>query len=1141
MIKSNYHSAIASTLLFALSLLLAPAATEYFVAGDGDDANSGLQPAEAFRTVQRGVDALNPGDTLIIAPGEYHEAVAREDLGSEDAKTVIRALIVGTAVIRGDVPAPPLAKVKGYRFIYSTPFTDPVQAVNEVDTLKILEPAPDVATLETLPGSYYHDAENGILYISPTDLLPAEKHHYTVSVLPGRGGIYLTNPRNVEINGLVFTGFNTKERLERLRGGLSSSDAIPHGVYLWRSKQCIIRNCTAFLNAAGLTILSDGENKILDCHAYGNYSRYSTESGNITIFQPQDEVVTNCWTAHGRHGLRMYADDGATGGMMTGNVSWNNRGAQYQVKAGRLASANSVLAESIALGGGVSVLNIESSILETGGRREDNAVNNIFLDRFPGLDPEAEFADPVNMDYRLQSTSQFRGAGTDGSDLGPFQYQPTVFYLSQYGNDRADGQSVGTAWRTLDHALSSLRPGNTLYITAGTYSVSRDLHIHSRPDMPLSIRGRGTDSVIIKGLFEVYHSDFINIERIQFDDGLLVRESTGIRILNCAFTHEQTPLVASQVRGLRIEHCEFSGYAQAGITATQSVGIYLSSNLYDISPDAVAVRIDDGRAVSYSDYNSYSRDNAIWYAGGASYDLDELIEHNYESYSIIAQPNIKSIGGVAFVVNTEAFAGRGAKGTAIGKYNPFVIDQELQFVGPNLHSATDTTANINWWSSAPTEIHLQWSGPDGSGESLVLDSHRFGTFSLTGLKPNSKYTVTISGNRPMIQLDGSGEHPVESASLTFTTSAVANTPRTVFVSPDGNDSNSGLSLADAWKTISHAAAKALPGDTIKIAGGTYTESVIIQATGEKDKPITFTPIPGHRVILDGDNRLLDYGFLSMNKSHLHIDGIYFRNHQFSSTTQPWSDRANSNNAAINLYRGENIRISRCFHDGRGAGYGPGMVIAIKVADLVIENSVICDSMGGGISFYNSPNVHIHNNVFLRNKIQNISEAVNEPDQLIVVEKNIFTDNLPGKVHGAMFAIGRVESFKEDNNCYFFRIPGEERMAFQFYGDDAYQRPAQQWGMQESFDSPAIRDLVRMTFHEFKERFNPDSTSLVADPEFAAAKAIDHGDESGDARYIVDVLMRDRSLDFNDLFATNPEVVERDIGLQPEAFKDFKFE
>ena len=61
------------------------------------DANNGTQPGRTVLTIQKGVDALKPGDTLTIGPGEYFENVQRTDLGSLDVDTVIRAEVPGTA------------------------------------------------------------------------------------------------------------------------------------------------------------------------------------------------------------------------------------------------------------------------------------------------------------------------------------------------------------------------------------------------------------------------------------------------------------------------------------------------------------------------------------------------------------------------------------------------------------------------------------------------------------------------------------------------------------------------------------------------------------------------------------------------------------------------------------------------------------------------------------------------------------------------------------------------------------------------------------------------------------------------------------------------------------------------------------
>jgi hypothetical protein len=53
------------------------AATDYYVSPSGDDRNpgTGSSKQQAFRTLQRGVDALQPSDTLLIEAGTYRETV----------------------------------------------------------------------------------------------------------------------------------------------------------------------------------------------------------------------------------------------------------------------------------------------------------------------------------------------------------------------------------------------------------------------------------------------------------------------------------------------------------------------------------------------------------------------------------------------------------------------------------------------------------------------------------------------------------------------------------------------------------------------------------------------------------------------------------------------------------------------------------------------------------------------------------------------------------------------------------------------------------------------------------------------------------------------------------------------------------
>ena len=74
---------------------------------------------------------------------------------------------------------------------------------------------------------------------------------------------------------------------------------------------------------------------------------------------------------------------------------------------------------------------------------------------------------------------------------------------------------------------------------------------------------------------------------------------------------------------------------------------------------------------------------------------------------------------------------------------------------------------------------------------------------------------------------------------------------TIYVSTDGNDSNSGSFIAP-FRTIQHAINNAQAGDVISIRGGTYRERLKIkELNGHKDAPITFVNYQNEEVILTG--------------------------------------------------------------------------------------------------------------------------------------------------------------------------------------------------------------------------------------------------------------------------------------------------
>ncbi len=60
-----------------------------------------------------------------------------------------------------------------------------------------------------------------------------------------------------------------------------------------------------------------------------------------------------------------------------------------------------------------------------------------------------------------------------------------------------------------------------------------------------------------------------------------------------------------------------------------------------------------------------------------------------------------------------------------------------------------------------------------------------------------------------------------------------------YVSPDGDDANSGSSQITAWQTIDNGDSLLYPGDTIYVLPGTYADSLIITDSGTPDDPIVY--------------------------------------------------------------------------------------------------------------------------------------------------------------------------------------------------------------------------------------------------------------------------------------------------------------
>lgn len=1100
----------------------ASSASEYFVKVDGSDANDGLAEDRAFATIQKGIDQLQPGDTLTIGPGEYYEAIRRDNLGSAEAETRIRAQFPGTVLLRGDKPAPEFRAAPNIPGVFETDFKGEVEAVSEVDTLTLFSVAASADDLQFLRGRFFHDTAMGKLYISTSDLKSADTHRYTVSVT-NKCGIFLSKPQRVTLEGLATTGYNsaTARSLKP-----ATEQGTVWGIWLFNPDKCVVRQCRSYLNGGGIGLQSSkttGGNVVENCIVYADGSPI-VASGGIIIYGANGDTVRDCLAFHmqPRHyAFRFYAGDGGVGpgySVMENNIALSGDISQKGDKLNELASVRDcvTLAE-------LHSYHVANSICGQNRYRTMGAEisDTLFLTDQKNLDFNSEFADSVNGDFRLQSTSRFLKM-KDGKAAGLSLRAGRVFFLRPDGNDVADGLSLGNAWKTWPRAIKALQPGDTLYLSRGRYEGDASISLR-RPDQGKTfIRARGNETVIIAGKLDLSKSSGLEFERLQFLNDVSAGMSEDIAFSDCLFAGQRQGLSAIQVTGLRVVQCAFMRFREAAISLTDSSKVFLQGNIYDnqFSP---ALEIDNDSALLYSDYNSFSAPDQALARAGAVVKMDAT---GHEKYSSIVLPRMTEDKDGAFVLaDDSSFGGRGPVGKAIGP-NRLSTQTEVVVSEPAAHAVGATTANLEWQTSGPMVCRVGWGTTPECSKQEEVEADQFGTFSLNNLNPDTTYYFRVLSVQPVNFSSSSDEGEdtdnagganvsattmVSTPPISFKTAKIDLPPKTYYVSPDGDNNHSGLERSTPWRTISYAASRVNVGDTVLVAGGEYQDRVRIRATGKADAPISFRAIEGEKVFITGGKKQTSPAFLISRKKHQRIDGFYLKN--FNPNGGKWDPLQHA--GVFVLANAEDVEITRCFYEGRSPGLSPGYSPFFLWADhssrVLVKNCVMIRGFHH-IGLVNCADSVIANNVLLQSMISQID--ITGRSRNIQIENNIITDSLPVKVTASLIYREAREGIDFQNNDFFLRIPYLERN-YVFFGKGSPANPS----------TPEERLALQKS-----------TKSLFVDPEFAIWKKVAADKKTPEGKFSVDYLLKlDGPFDFPDLFATNPEVLDRDMGLQPKAW------
>jgi hypothetical protein len=211
-------------------------------------------------------------------------------------------------------------------------------------------------------------------------------------------------------------------------------------------------------------------------------------------------------------------------------------------------------------------------------------------------------------------------------------------------------------------------------------------------------------------------------------------------------------------------------------------------------------------------------------------------------------------------------------------------DQEAAEMMPTLKSTKDfrfvalialaLMAACGGGETSPNPVPIPQSPPASQLSSPVFNP-AVGNYSsqqlITITHPNQNTTIyyTIDGSLPTTSsakytggfavssthtlkaiATATGQSDSDVASATYTITLPAHTPTSYYVSPSGDDTNTGT-LDLPFATIQHAVDQMAPGDTANLRAGNYNEAVTVRISGTASAPITLQAYLGETPTLVG--------------------------------------------------------------------------------------------------------------------------------------------------------------------------------------------------------------------------------------------------------------------------------------------------
>lgn len=224
------------------------------------------------------------------------------------------------------------------------------------------------------------------------------------------------------------------------------------------------------------------------------------------------------------------------------------------------------------------------------------------------------------------------------------------------------------------------------------------------------------------------------------------------------------------------------------------------------------------------------------------------------------------------------------------------------------------------------------------------------------------------------------------------------TPPGLYVSPSGDDANSGASPEDAFETLAYAVKQLNPGDTLWVLEGEYVENerkdsgVVVDRSGTDDDWIRIAAFPGAAPVIRTDHK---NGMKIEGASYVEVRGLTFVGSIDQSRLD--ADPTDYSGAGINVdaiytdgVRNHHVRVTGNTISGFGAGGIPVTGTShVEIRDNLIFNVASVDpSQHSGISILEPFNLGFpddqdgYSNYITGNTVYGVENTVRDVNGLI---------------------------------------------------------------------------------------------------------------------------------------------------------------